>query len=414
MRNCIECSYALDAGLCEGGIMDRSTVLICGAGVAGPTLAYWLARSGFAVTVVERAQGARSSGSPVDVRGDAANVAERMGVLDRLRAAGTHVTGLRVVDDDGRSLARLDLAASGQGGPRWVELPRAVLASVLYEAARDEAEFLFDDTVVALEQDPGGVEVTFDRAPPRRFDLVVGADGLHSAVRGLAFGPEADHLCHLGLYVASLWLDTPLADARDVLLYNTPGRAIAVHPAVGRPGALFMFRSPELPGFDHHDIEQHRRLLMAAFAGGRWRTPELLDRALATDDLFFDAVAAVQLSSWSVGRVGLLGDAAACASFLGDGSSLAMVGAATLAEELAATPTDPAGALCRFEARHRTRTDPVQGAAFRGSRLLVPATRPGIAVRNLGIRALSLVSGLRRRMPHWSMPVDAGRGSGTR
>jgi 2-polyprenyl-6-methoxyphenol hydroxylase-like FAD-dependent oxidoreductase len=367
-------------------------VLISGAGVAGPTLAWGLARAGFAVTVVERAQDLRSSGSPVDVRGPAMRVAERMGIVARLRAAGTRARALRLVDAAGRTVARIPIANRREADDQ-VELPRGALASVLHEAVRDDAEFLFDETVTALDQDGGGVEVAFHRAAPRRFDAVVGADGLHSAVRRLAFGPEAGFLRHLGLYVATVMLDEPAAGDDDVLLYNRPGRALAVHPVLGRPGAGFFFRSPVVPHFDHRDTDQHRRLLVGAYAGGGWRTPELLDRACTTDDLYFDAVSEVRLPGWSVGRVGLLGDAAAAASFLGDGSSLAMVGAATLAEELAATPADPAGALRRYEARHRRRTDPVQRTAALGSRLLVPATAGGVLARNAAARLWAAVGG---------------------
>ncbi|WP_214400985.1 FAD-dependent monooxygenase [Pseudonocardia lacus] len=372
--------------------MNRPAALISGAGVAGPTLAWGLARAGWAVTVVERARDLRSSGNPVDVRGAALQVAERMGVLDALRRSGTRVRAVQLVDGAGRQLARIP-TASRREAERQVEIPRGVLASVLYEAARDDAEFLFDESVVALAQDGDGVEVAFERDAPRRFDVVIGADGLHSAVRRLAFGPEDDFLRHMGLYVATVFLAESTPVSRDVQMYNRPGRALAVHPVLGRPTVAFMFRSPVVPGFDHRDTAQHRRLLVAAFAGGGWRTPELLDRACSAPDLFFDAVAEVRLPAWSVGRIALVGDSAAAASFLGDGSSLAMAGAATLAEELAADPGDPAAALRRYEVRHRRRTDPVQRAATRGSRLLVPATAGGIAARNAVARLWSATGG---------------------
>jgi 2-polyprenyl-6-methoxyphenol hydroxylase-like FAD-dependent oxidoreductase len=386
----------------------RSTVLISGAGVAGPTLAWGLARAGFAVTVVERAQGLRSSGSPVDVRGPAFEVAERMGIVARLREAGTRVRALELVDGEGRRLARI-ATASPRRAERQVEIPRGTLASVLHDAVRDDAEFLFDESVVTLDQHADGVDVTFDRAAPRRFDAVIGADGLHSAVRRLAFGPESDFLHHLGLHVATVVLDESADAGDDVRMYSTPGRTLAVHPALGRPIAAFMYRSPRVPGFDHRDTDQHRRLLVAAFAGGRWRTPELLDRACTADDLYFDAVAAVRLDRWSVGRIGLLGDSAAAASFLGDGSSTAMEGAAVLAEEFAAAPGDPAGALRRYEARHRRRTDPLQRAASRSSHLLVPATAGGILARNTAARLVSAVGGAAGALrPRRAAPAAAG------
>jgi 2-polyprenyl-6-methoxyphenol hydroxylase-like FAD-dependent oxidoreductase len=282
-------------------------------------------------------------------------------------------------------------------GSREVELPRGDLASILYQASRDHAEFLFNDTIVALDQDEHGVGVTFDRAQPRRFDLVVGADGLHSAVRRVAFGLESDFVRHMGIYVATAtWestsftatmrLDGSIGGGREVVMYNTPGRAVAIHPSHGDAGAFFAFRSPAVPGFDYRNTAQHKRLLAAAFADASWRVPELLQRVHAADDLYFDSVSQVRVRPWWHGRVALLGDAASCVSLFGDGSSLAMAGACTLAEALAASPGDHRLAFGRYEASHRTLVDPRQRNVARAASLLIPATQPGILARNLATR----------------------------
>src|SRR6266542_3006549 len=337
--------------------MSNQTVLISGAGIAGPTLAYRLARHGFHPTVVERAGALRSSGSPVDVRGRAVDVAEQMGVMARIRDAATDVTATSFVNATGRRVGRVNLRALQQAaGSREVELPRGDLASILSQASRHHAEFLFDDAIVALSQDEHGVSVTFEHAQPRRFDLVIGADGLHSAVRRLAFGPEADFIQHLGIYVATVrldGLDGLIEGGREVVMYNTPGRAAAIHPSRGQALAFFAFRSPAVPDFDYRDTTQHKRLLAAAFQGGGWRVPELLKRVQATDDLYFDSVSQVRIRPWWHGRVALVGDAASCVSLFGDGSSLAMAGAFTLAEELGASPGDHQLAFRRYEASHR-------------------------------------------------------------
>ncbi|MFB9837063.1 FAD-dependent monooxygenase [Actinoallomurus acaciae] len=327
--------------------MTEQTVLISGAGIAGPTLAYFLGRRGFRPTVVEHAHGTRSSGSPVDVRGPAVRVAEQMGVMPRLRAAATGVTGMRFVDAAARRLGGVGMWAV-QGGAGTVELPRGTLASVLYEAARDHAEFVFGDAIASLEQDAGGVDVTFEHGAPRRFDLVVGADGLHSGVRRLAFGPESAFVRHLGLYVATTPFDGPIEHPHEVVLHNAPGRLAAIHPSPAGPLAFFAYRAPAVPDLDHRDTERHKRMLTEAFADGGWRVPELLDRARAAEDLYFDSVSQVVLSPWSAGRITLLGDAAASVSLFGDGSSLAMAGALTLADALAAA----AGAALDNVRRH--------------------------------------------------------------
>lgn len=359
------------------------SVLVVGAGVAGSTVAYGLARNGWRPTVVERAGGLRSSGAPVDVRGPAVPVVERMGVLPRLRAAATRATRLDFVDGRGR---RIGSIPQRSGAGTEVELARGDLAAILADACRDDVEFCFDDTVASLADDGHGVDVAFERAAPRRFDLVIGADGVHSRVRALAFGPESRFVRHLGLYVATLTLDGPAADPHTVVMHNTPGRSVTVHPATGRSLAAFIFRSPYLPDLDHRDVARHKRLVVAAYAGGGWRLPELLDRVHTADDLYFDAVSQVRMDGWSRGRIGLLGDAATCASLLGDGSSTAIAGAAVLAEALAAHPDDSAAALRAYEATHRALVESRQRAVRPGAAFLVPATGGGLGARNLAVR----------------------------
>jgi 2-polyprenyl-6-methoxyphenol hydroxylase-like FAD-dependent oxidoreductase len=365
--------------------------LISGAGIAGATTAYWLAKAGFQVTVAEQARDIRSSGSPVDVRGAAVEVAERMGVMAQIRAADTRVRDLVFVNSRGRVVSRVNMwttwAESGD-----VELSRGELAAILRDAVPGEVEFQFGNSVTALAQDADGVTAEFASGPVRRFDVVIGADGAHSGVRALAFGPEADYLKHLGVYVATLPLDGETAT--ELILYNTPGRAVAIHPAGGHPGAAFMFRAPQIPQFDHRDLEQHKRLLCDAYAGAGWRVPELLDRVRAADDdLYFDSVSRIQVPTWSRGRIGLVGDAASCVSLFGDGSSLAMIGAFTLADSL--NGDIPAG-LRAYEARHRPQRAVKENSVAYATRLLIPATSAGIAIRNAAMRLMPLVNAAQR------------------
>lgn len=283
-------------------------VLISGAGVAGSTLAFWLARNGFRPTVVERSPGLRSSGNPVDVRGPAVPVVTAMGVLPRLREVATRARRMRLLDADGRQVTTVAMpAAKGDE----VEVPRADLAAVLHEAARDDAEYLFDDVITGLTQDEGGVEVTFDRAAPRRFDLVIGADGLHSNIRRLAFGPERDFVQPTGIYVATTALGEPVDHPEEVLIQNTPGRLVSIHPGRDKALVAFIFRSA-VEGADE-------RIVREVYGDAGWRVPELLEKFRAADDVFFDAVSVVELPRWSRGRIALVGDAASYVSLLGMG-----------------------------------------------------------------------------------------------
>ena len=304
-----------------------------------------------------------------------------MGVLERLHDAATKVRELIFVDDDGRRVASM---RTRQSEDREVEVPRADLSAILLEAGRNDAEILFDDMITELHADDGGVEVIFERAAPRRFDLVVGADGIHSSVRRLAFGPEAQFAQHLGMYVATAKLGLPVERDDTVIMHNEPGTAVALHPGARSSGAAFLFRTPAR--IDHGDPKAIHQLLKQTYQNGGWRTQELLADYLAADDAYFDSVTRIRVDSWSRGRVTLLGDAASCVSLFGDGSSSAMEGAATLAASLNASPNDIATALTSYELAHRAVTRPRQRGVWIAANLLLPRSRLAIALRNQVLR----------------------------
>ena len=374
--------------------MPIKSILISGAGIAGTTLAWWLVRKGIHPTIVERAETTRSSGNPVDVRGDALAAVTAMGLDGQLREAATRVNELVFVGADGRERSHVDMSAfSSSAGD--IELPRGDLARILGEASRNDAEYILGDQIETLAATPTSVDVRFESGRERSFDLVIGADGLHSRVRKLAFGAETEFVRHMGLYVATIPLPGEHPDPRKVWLYNTPGRAIAIHPARDKALCAFIFRHPQVPNLDHRDSAQHKAVLADAYHGEGWRAPDLIDVAMATDDLYFDAVSQVVLDQWSRGRIALLGDAASCLSLFGEGSSLAIVGARILAEELASAP-DHATAFVRYEQRHRLAVGPKQRNVWFAAGQIVPKTRTGIAARNLAMRLMPLVAGIGR------------------
>lgn len=367
--------------------MKKPEVLIVGAGIAGPALAYWLSRNGYRPTVVEHARQLRSGGSAIVVKGPAIPVADRMGVLPQLRGLATRNRSLTLLDPDGRRILRSPLASDGAP---TVEVTRADLSEVLHRSARSEAEFLFDDTVTALDQDGGGVDVTFRRSTPRRFDLVVGADGIHSTVRRLAFGPERQFASDLGLYNATVPLEPDAVDdPSEMTMLTVPNRMLVVHPSRTTPLAIFTFRAAQqLAPHDRKNTALHKRTVADAYADVRWRAPELVAAFLDHPAPFFDPLTTIRVPSWSRGRVVLLGDAAAATALLGDGSSMAMAGAYALAEELADRPGEHAHAFATYESRLRREVGPRQRRVGLLSRLLVPRTRPGLAVRNTVGRAV--------------------------
>ncbi|WP_155370780.1 FAD-dependent monooxygenase [Catellatospora vulcania] len=354
-------------------------ILISGGSIAGLTLAHWLARYGLRPTVIERAPRLRPGGNGVDVRGQALDVTARMGIMPQLRAAATDVQGMKFVDAADRSVARLDI-----NDPGAIEIMRGDLVALLHGATEANVEYVFDDSIRHLEQDADGVTVSFDRMDTRRFDLVVGADGMHSTVRRLAFGPPSQFLRHKDHYFAFADADAALGEDRWVTMYNLPGKMAGIYRSGNhaQAKAYFIFRSGVLT-YDHRDVDQHKRLVRDAFAGETsWRIRDLLAAALADPDFYFDALSQVQMDSWSTGRVALVGDAAWCASpASGAGAELALVGAYRLAGELAAAGGDHRLAFARYQDSHR---DLVRRKQQIGPnvRLMVPRTAGGRWVRD--------------------------------
>ena len=362
--------------------------LVSGAGIAGATLAFWLVRDGWEVTLVEKAGTDRSSGSPVDVRGPALGIVRAMGIDARLESADTGVDQAAFVSARGTTKAvirtRSPVAA---GAMRSFEVPRAELASALAEAVGAEAVTIRGDTITALDQDQHGVTAEFERAGAERFDLVFGADGLHSAVRRIAFGPESRFARPFGMFIATMRTPIEPLNPRRVLLYNEPNRVVAVHPAGGDPGVAFIFRSRA--AYEHRDPDAGRRLVQTTYARSRWRTGEFLDAWRSADDIYFDAVTRIAVDAWSRGRIALLGDAASCLSVFGEGSSNAIIAGKTLADALRSHPGDHAAAFEAYERIHRPRVRRTQRGASAASHFLVPATGAGIRWRDRSVRVLS-------------------------
>jgi 2-polyprenyl-6-methoxyphenol hydroxylase-like FAD-dependent oxidoreductase len=372
--------------------MGNGTILISGAGIAGPALAYWLRRYGFQPTVVEQAPALRAGGQAIDLRGAAREVADRMGILDDVRRAHTGTRGLAFVDAANRRLASMsaDLLGDSGGAIAELEILRSDLAGILYAATRDDVEYVFGDTITDITQGDDGAKVTFQRSAPRNFDLVVGADGLHSGVRALAFGPESRFVRDLGAYVAIFSAASRLDLDGWELLHSAPGRTAGLYPLqqAGQAKAVFFFSSRPLD-YQRRDLDRQRRHVADAFAGSGWEVPRLLDGMWEASDFYFDRVAQVRMDRWSAGRVVLVGDAAHSPSPLaGVGTSLALVGAYVLAGELAASPGDHRLAFAGYERELRDFVNRGQKLAKANAGGLLPRSRSQIWLRNQAIRAL--------------------------
>jgi len=372
-----------------------ASVVISGASVAGPALAFWLHRAGHDVTVVERSTAVRDGGYPIDLRGVAVDVVERMGLLDAVQAARTDTRQVSFVSGRGRRIgAFTSEVLDGGSWIRAVELPRGDLTRILYEATRQDVEYVFSDSLASLDEDVDGVRVTFERSAPRTVDLVVGADGLHSNVRRLAFGPEESFRRDLGLVYAGFSVPNTFGLEREAVICNDPGRAAALYAVRDLPQviALLAFASSEVPG--RHDVAAQQDLAAAAFADAGWHVPAVLARMREADDFYFDTVSQIRMPEWTRGRVALVGDAGYAPSFLsGQGTSLAVVGAYALAGELASAP-DIAAALPAYERTVRGFVERNQDTADAGGRVIVPATRGALWRRNAMLRLMPLLARL--------------------
>jgi 2-polyprenyl-6-methoxyphenol hydroxylase-like FAD-dependent oxidoreductase len=330
------------------------TVLVAGASVAGPTLAYWLQRYGFRVTVVERTPTLRRGwgGHAVDLFGPAVEVAERMGILTRVLEARTRTELIRLVRP-GRRPVDVDFTRLVAGiSDRHVEIMRGELAAILHDASRDDVEYVFGDSISGLTQHQHGVDVTFEHGAPRRFDLVVGADGLHSAVRRLTFGDESRFRRFIGGYLAVYTVPNRLKLHGQMLTYLTPGKLAAAYPVrqTGQARAAFLFRRGSEFEYDHRDLGRQKQLLREVFADDRWEVPGLLDELDAAEDFYFDSISQIVMDRWSAGRVTLVGDAGySPGPAVGGGTSVAVIGAYLLATALRSAGGDHDRAFEHYE-----------------------------------------------------------------
>ncbi|MFD5653147.1 FAD-dependent monooxygenase [Streptomyces sp. NPDC127039] len=364
-------------------------VLISGASIAGPALAHWLDRYGFEVTVVEKAAAVRGGGYAIDVRGTAREAVDRMGLLPALTKAHVDSQRITFVDAAGETVGSLQ-PEQLTGGTAGVDLEvrRGDLADALYSPLRERVEFLFEDSIATLDDAGDAVHVVFDSGLRRTFDLVVGADGLHSNTRRLVFGPEEPFHRYLGHVFAGFTLPNEFGLAHEAVIWNEPGRSAVLyaHEPAGRLHGFLTF-TRDTPPFDaFRDPRAQRDLVAARFPERVWHLPRLVEGMREADDLFFDIVSQIHMRSWSHGRVVLAGDAAHATSFIsGQGSSVALVGAYVLAGELA-THADHTEAFAAYERRIRPFAERNQALATSGGSAVTPATREELEARNALLR----------------------------
>ncbi|KYF72010.1 FAD-dependent monooxygenase [Sorangium cellulosum] len=377
--------------------MEHRTVLISGASIAGPALAFWLARHGFRPVVVERAGALRLGGQNIDVRGAARKVARRMGIEDDIRAATTGEQGLRFVDERGATQAEFPVENADAGGfTKELEILRGDLARILYDRTRDTTEYIFGDQITALRDHGDRVTVSFEHGADRDVALVVAADGIRSRTRSLIVGDEP-RIRRFGLYGSYFTIPRGASDSAWARWYNAPGRrAILLRPDnVGTTRASLWFLSRQR-GHERLGVAEQKALLASVYADAGWEAPRVLAGLAHAEDAYFESISQVMAPRWSHGRAALVGDAAYCPSPLsGMGASLALVGAYVLAGELS-RHADPRDAFAAYEKRLRPLVDMVQKLPPGVPWIAYPRSRPGISVLHRVVRLAS--SPLARRL----------------
>lgn len=367
-------------------------ILISGAGIAGPSLAFWLREHGFQPTIVERAPRLRSGGYIIDFWGAGFEVADRMHLVPTILQRGYQFKEVREVDRNGKRVGGFGVRAIARAsGGRFTSVPRSDLSAVIFERLGDRVETIFDDSITGIEDRGGEVRVQFERTPPRTFDLVIGAGGLHSHVRRLVFGEAARFERYLGLKVAAFSVDG--YRPRDELVYVT-------HTDVGQQVGRFAMRddrttfifvwrdpSPKIPG----DPAHQKAYLRERFSRSGWECPHILDALEHVDTLYIDRVSQIHMDRWTQGRVALVGDAAFCVSLLGgQGSALAMTAAYILAGELKRANGDYRTAFAAYQERLGTFIAGKQQAAVRLSPFFAPTSRLGLFLRNQITKLISI------------------------
>lgn len=385
---------------------DVVNVLISGAGIAGPALAWWLERYGADVTIVERAPQFRTGGYVVDFWGAGFDVTERMGLVPEIRGKGYMVREVRVVNGEGKRISGFPVEAFARiAHHRYTSVPRGDLAETIFRSVEGRVEAIFGDTIERIEQDPSGVRVDFAHASSRRFDLVIGADGLHSNVRRLVFGADSRFESYLGFKVAAFTAGG--YRPRDELIYfmyTEVGQQVSRF-SMRDDRTMFLFTFADDDAEYPHDVAGQKALLRERFGRSGWECPRILEALDGASDLYFDRVSQIRIPAeeWTAGgRVALIGDAASCVSLLaGEGSGLAIVAAYILAGELHRANGDYGAAFARYRDLFRPFVVGKQKAALRFARSFAPPSKWALFLRNQVFRLMTIP---------WVADLVAGQG----
>lgn len=367
-------------------------ILVSGASIAGPTLAFWLVKYGFDVTVVERSKSIRLGGQNLDVRGAGRAITRLMGIENEILAANTGEIGLQFVNKNNKVMAAFPVDGGGSFTSE-AEILRGDLVNILYNHTKDDVAYIFGKYIIDIFQQDNNVEVTFDNGEKEVYDLLIAADGVRSTTRQLIFGDEPQ-IKFTRLYNAWYTIPKKETDTQWARWYTAPGsRVMMIRPDNhGTMRASFSFLS------DDTDIqklsnEEQKKVLVKKLSDAGWESNRLQEEIKKNDDVYFDGISQVHAPRWFNGRTGMIGDAAYCPTPLtGMGTTLAIVGAYLLAGELSRHEKHE-DAFGAYEKRMRPFVENIQKLPPGVPWLAHPKSKFGVAVVNTvaGILASNIV-----------------------
>lgn len=360
-------------------------VLVSGASFAGLSTAYWMNKLGYKVTVVEIGNGLKKGGTPVNIEQNTVDIVKRMGLFDSIKANRIAMEMLEFKNVDDVTEGSMVLRTADEDLPDDAfEIERDVLLNMLFDTVQHEVEFIFNNSIIALNETRDAIEVTFKDGSQQAFDLVFGCDGIHSIVRKIWFGHEAEYAHFLEQYFSITIVNKLLIKENTTQFYNVPNKGVMLNAYNGKTDIIFCFRSEKEIPYDYRNEEQQRKIILEQFAGGNWRTPELLDEMMNSKTFYFDKLCQIKMPFWTKGRVALVGDAGYCASpAAGRGGSLAIDGAAALADAFQKHNGNFELAFQEYNQSFRPFIESVQAEAVRmGLESLVPRTEEAIRKRN--------------------------------
>jgi 2-polyprenyl-6-methoxyphenol hydroxylase-like FAD-dependent oxidoreductase len=359
------------------------TILISGASFAGLSTAFWMQRLGHSVTVVEIAPGLRKGGTPIDIKDNTVEIARRMGILDQIEVARLNPRAWEFKNAEDITEGRMGGQEDQPRAESDIEIERFQLLNILYDQISGRVDFKFNTSISTMAETKNGMNVIFKDGSQGTFDLVFGCDGLHSAVRRLWFGPEADYMHFLGQYFSITIVDKLLVPLDTTHMFGVPDKGVMLTAYKGQTDIVLCFRSETEITYDHRNEAQQRQIIADQFAGEGWRIPELLKEVALSPTFYFDKLCQIKMPSWTKGRVALVGDAGYCASpAAGMGGSLAIDGAAALANAFDEAGDDFERAFAAYNRNFRPFIEQIQSQAVETAEILLPRTEEAIRMRN--------------------------------